>query len=208
MLLHPEAQKRAQDELDRVLGTTCLPTFDDRSRLPYVDAVIAETLRWEPVVPLGVPHATTADDIYNGCFIPAGTAVIPNQWAMLQDPAQYPEPAAFKPERWMPSSADVDGEKALGAVDPKDIAFGFGRRICPGMHLADNGTFIAAASLLAAFDIRKATDMLGRPITPSPVYAGTLIRQLQPFDCAFVPRSDKVEGLVRQNLEDGMQLGT
>jgi cytochrome P450 len=70
--LHPEAQKRAQEEIDRVVGTDRLPTFEDRASLPYVEAVWRETLRWRPALPAGNAHASIADDEYNGYFIPKG----------------------------------------------------------------------------------------------------------------------------------------
>ena len=70
--LHPAAQKRAQDEIDRVVGTERLPTFEDRASLPYVEALWRETLRWRPALPVGNAHATIADDEYNGYFFPKG----------------------------------------------------------------------------------------------------------------------------------------
>ncbi|KAF4584991.1 hypothetical protein EYR40_001817 [Pleurotus pulmonarius] len=75
-----EVQSKAQDELDRVVGDKRLPVFSDRDSLPYIDALVKEVLRWNPVAPLGLPHMATNDDDYNGYFIPAGTTVIGNTW--------------------------------------------------------------------------------------------------------------------------------
>lgn len=72
MALHPLVQQKAQEEIDRVIGTDRLPGQEDRTSLPYIEAVYREVLRWRPVTPLGVPHSTTADDIYKGYFIPKG----------------------------------------------------------------------------------------------------------------------------------------
>nr|GAT58330.1 cytochrome P450 [Mycena chlorophos] len=73
MALHPTIQNRAQAEIDAVLSaSSSLPTFDQKGSLPYIEAVLREVLRWRPVVPLCVPHATTADDTYDGYFIPRG----------------------------------------------------------------------------------------------------------------------------------------
>ena len=80
MTMHPEIQKKAQEELDRVIGPDRLPTWDDRSQLPYIDAILKETLRWNTATPLGVPHAVVQDDVYEGMFIPGGATVIPNIW--------------------------------------------------------------------------------------------------------------------------------
>jgi hypothetical protein len=71
--LHPAEQKRAQEEIDRVVGTDRLPVFEDRESLPYVEAIWRESLRWRPALPQGNPHSTIADDEYNGYFFPKGT---------------------------------------------------------------------------------------------------------------------------------------
>jgi cytochrome P450 len=80
MVLFPEAQRKAQEELDEVVGLIRLPEYSDRKNLPYVNALCKEILRWHPVVPLGVPHRVTQDDVYNGYFIPAGSFVFGNTW--------------------------------------------------------------------------------------------------------------------------------
>lgn len=80
MAMHPEAQKKAQEELDRVVGSDRLPEFEDRSSLPYLSALLKEVLRWHPVTPIGVPHRAVADDEYNSWYIPAGTIVTVNVW--------------------------------------------------------------------------------------------------------------------------------
>ncbi|KAN0101188.1 Cytochrome P450 [Tylopilus felleus] len=78
MLNHPEAQRHAQLEIDHVVGGQRLPDFEDRPSLPYVDAVLRETMRSRPVGPLGIPHATTEDDVYEGCYIPQGATIMAN----------------------------------------------------------------------------------------------------------------------------------
>jgi cytochrome P450 len=80
MVLFPEVQKRAQEEIDRVVGKERLPDFADRDKLPYINAVIKEVLRWHPVTPLGIPHMATEDDIYEGYLIPKGAYLFPNNW--------------------------------------------------------------------------------------------------------------------------------
>ena len=80
MSLYPDIQKKAQAEVDTVVGPCRMPDFSDSASLVYVNAVIKETLRWHSVVPLGVPHSTVADDELHGYFIPAGTVVLPNIW--------------------------------------------------------------------------------------------------------------------------------
>ncbi|KAG6896371.1 hypothetical protein C0992_008740 [Termitomyces sp. T32_za158] len=73
MLINPGSQKNAQDEIDNIVGRNKLPDFSDRPNLPYVEAVFREVMRWRPALPLGVSHSTSADDNYNGYFIPKAT---------------------------------------------------------------------------------------------------------------------------------------
>lgn len=80
MTLHPEAQRKAQKELDLIVGGERLPEPDDRDALVYVNALLMECLRWLPVVPVAIPHRAVADDEYNGYFIPKGSIVFGNTW--------------------------------------------------------------------------------------------------------------------------------
>ena len=102
MVLHPGVQKRAQAEIDAVIGPNRFPDFEDRPSLPYINAVVKESMRWHFVLPLGryiffhhgyyhpdecpkgVPHLATNDDEYNGYYIPKGTLVIANAWSMTR----------------------------------------------------------------------------------------------------------------------------
>lgn len=117
--MNPDVQKKAQAELDSVIGPDRLPTWDDRSSLPYVDAVLKETLRWNTATPLGVPHAVIQDDVYEGKFIPAGSTVISNIWAIMRDESEFKNPDSFWPERFLQPNPPKD---------PHSYAFGFGRR--------------------------------------------------------------------------------
>jgi hypothetical protein len=80
MTTYPEVQRKAQDEIDRVLGADRLPKVADRTSLPYIDAVVKEVLRWHPIAPMGIPHMSVGDDICEGYFIPKGSLVMPNIW--------------------------------------------------------------------------------------------------------------------------------
>ena len=80
MAIHPEVQRKAQAELDLVVGPSRLPDHSDREALPYVNAIVKEALRWQNVTPLGVVHRCMSDDEYNGYFIPEGALVMPNVW--------------------------------------------------------------------------------------------------------------------------------
>ena len=80
MAMYPDAQKKAQEELDSVVGTERLPEFSDRPSLPYIDALVKELFRWHSGTPIGFPHRVVADDEYNGYFIPGGATVFVNMW--------------------------------------------------------------------------------------------------------------------------------
>lgn len=79
MALFPTVQTKAQEELDEVVGIN-LQTPEDRTNLPYINAVIKEVLRWNPVTPLGVAHASTKEDVYEGYLIPKDATIVPNIW--------------------------------------------------------------------------------------------------------------------------------
>ncbi|KAI5121901.1 hypothetical protein M0805_000230, partial [Coniferiporia weirii] len=195
MVLYPDVQRRAQEELNRVVGKDNLPTMEDKKNLPYINAICSESLRWQPVLPFGLAHCATEDDVYNGYLIPAGTTMLPNVWAMQRDPKEYPEPEKFIPERWLPS----DGKKE--PLDVRKTAFGFGRRICSGRHFAENTIFIAVASILAAFNIGKTIDSDGTLITPAVDYTAGLLSHPKPFKCKIIPRSDKIALAIQQTIE-------
>ena len=80
MTINSDAQRRGQAELDSVVGKDRLPDFSDRNSLPFINAIIKECLRWHSALPLGLPHSSMQDEVYNGYHIPAGSVLIPNAW--------------------------------------------------------------------------------------------------------------------------------
>ncbi|KLO13999.1 cytochrome P450 [Schizopora paradoxa] len=196
MTLYPDVQAKAQEEVDRVTGCNRLPSFADRVDMPYVNALVKEILRWNPAVPLGLPHQVTQDDTYRGYTIAKGTVIWANIWSILHDEKIYPEPLKFEPERFLNQAGSVDR-----LFDPSLLAFGFGRRICPGMHLADNSIFITVASILAVFSITKCRDANGEELTPVIDYSG-FISHPRPFKCSISPRSDSVTALILNGVQE------
>ncbi|RDB15646.1 hypothetical protein Hypma_004027 [Hypsizygus marmoreus] len=190
MALHPEVLKKAQAEIDAVVGNDRFPTFEDRPRLPYLDALSKEVLRWNVVAPTGVPHRVTKDDIHEGYFIPKGALVIPNVWKMLHDPRVYENPDTFNPDRFIPTQSKA------AELDPRTVCFGFGRRICPGLHLADASVFISCAMSSAVFDISKCIE---NGVAIEPVHENTTgtISHPKPFKCSIKPRSQKAVSLIQ-----------
>ncbi|KAJ7600849.1 cytochrome P450 [Mycena floridula] len=170
MLAHPDVQKKAQEEIDALLQGQRLPVFEDQNSLPYVHAILKESLRVKPVAPLGLPHFNQVEDEYHGYRIPARSTVVANLWGMLHDKDIFAEPAKFDPERFL-----KEGKLDASILAPENVVFGFGRRICPGRHIALSTIFITIASILALFDIRKAVGKDGNAIEPSHEYKSAMM---------------------------------
>lgn len=193
MMQYPEIQKKAQQEIDTAVGTDRLPSFYDRRALPYVDAIVKEVFRWNPVLPMGFPRIASCDDIYDGMFIPKGTMLIPNVWLFLHDEAYFKEPETFKPERFLGPEPEMD---------PRTMMFGFGRRMCAGRELADKSVFLTIAMVLAAFDIRKPNRVDGSPIEQSPGFTTGVMIKPNNFECDVCVRNVKAEHLVRSAVAE------
>ncbi|KAH8105253.1 cytochrome P450 [Cristinia sonorae] len=193
MAMFPDAQRKAQAELDRVVGHSRLPDFNDLDNLVYVHAVVLETLRWMPIVPLGLAHHLEADDSYEGYYIPKGTIVIPNIWAMLHNPEEYPEPETFRPERFL----DNDGKPSFSVRDPTTIVFGFGRRVCAGVDFTLGMLKIFAASVLHVYDIQPGVDEDGKPVILSSEGSDEAMSSPITFPRHIKARSPQSEQLIR-----------
>ncbi|TBU38080.1 cytochrome P450, partial [Dichomitus squalens] len=192
MATHPDVQRRAQAELDSVIGPDRLPEIDDMDRLPYIHAIVKECIRWRPVVPLGVPHRSMQDDEYCGYFIPKGTIVFANIWAFTRDPNVYPNPEAFIPERFL-----KEGRLNPDVRDPATLVFGYGRRGCPGRHFAQSSLFMIVATVLHTLTISPPVDDQGRPCKVESRMREGLLSHPEPFECVIKPRFSHVEALIR-----------
>ncbi|KAG2054867.1 cytochrome P450 [Suillus hirtellus] len=198
MILYPDVQARAQAEIDSVIGETLerLPDWDDRASMPYINAVIQETLRWFPVVPLGIAHATSNDDVYEGYYIPKGATVMANAWSMARNPEKYPNPTRFIPERHMSKAASE--EASTNRRDDISFAFGFGRRVCVGRYVADASLFAAIVNILAVFRVERVPGWNVGPDAEGVKWsAGVTTHPV--FPCTFIPRHtrEKVSQLVK-----------
>ena len=166
MVAFPQVQRKAQAELDAVVGRTRLPTFADAPNLPYVRAIVKEVLRWRPPVPLGMPHKSTEDDWYEGMFIPRGATCVANIWQCNHDRAIFGDDAdEFRPERHL----DDKGELGPGPIETNQeghASFGFGRRICVAKLLANNSLFIYTARILWAASLECVKDENGKDVLP------------------------------------------
>ncbi|KAJ6535985.1 cytochrome P450 [Mycena vulgaris] len=196
MLLNPDAQKKGQDAIDAVTGRKYIPDFSDYGDIPYIDAIVNEVFRCSAVVPLGVPHFSTADDVYKGVFIPKDTIVMGNSWALLHDERTYgPDTDIFRPERFL----GRDGKR--NEVPYPEEYFGYGRRICPGRGMALEAIWIVFVSVLAVFDISPALDENGVPIQVKGEFTSAFVCHPLPFQCTIKPRFAGAVDLINTAVE-------
>ena len=146
-LLHnPEALSRAKAELEQVIGKGNQVKESDIPQLPYLLAIIKETLRLHPAVPFLLPRKAGADVEINGYIIPKGAQVLVNAWAIGRDPSSWDNAKSFMPERFLGSEIDVKGRNF------EFLPFGGGRRTCPGLPLAVRMLHLMLGSLIQDFD--------------------------------------------------------
>ncbi|KAI9459465.1 cytochrome P450 [Lactarius psammicola] len=183
MVAHPEIQRRAQAELDAVVGCARPPTFSDASNLSYIQG---HTDVW-----------------YEGVFIPKGTMCIANLWQCHHDPAFYGDDATkFNPERFL----DAHGKILSGPAETRDeghSTYGFGRRACVGKHLANDSLFITIATVLWAANIERVRDQNGKEVTPDIetfVDTGMVVRPL-PYWCDITPRFPEARSILAEESE-------
>ncbi|KAJ7598444.1 cytochrome P450 [Mycena floridula] len=206
MLLRPECQRRCQEELDR--------------------CVLRETLRWHPVVPMGLPHRSTEDDVYKGMFIPKHSRVFPissTQVGMNRDESKYSDPETFHPSRFMPKSEGGGGETYYPVnfgkvnlisllfsliIDVPQMGTSWFNGVCSGRFLAENNTWIAMAMILATLNLKKAIGQDGKEIISKAEFSQSAsvcvnwdVRRVKYLRFCLEPRSAKVEALCRREKE-------
>ncbi|KAI6024672.1 cytochrome P450 [Pisolithus microcarpus] len=182
MILYPDVQDKVHAELDTLIGRGAIPTLADRPRLPYLQAVLYEVMRWNPPVPLGLPHVTTTSDIYEGYYIPKGTMVLFNYWEMKA--RGYDDPDRFDPTRHL----TPDGQLIPEARQNNSIFYGFGKRVCPGRFFADHSIWAATAVMMSTLKFGRAKDLSGKYIEVEPVFPNGLISCPAPFPCSVTSR--------------------
>lgn len=187
MVLHPDVQIKAQEEIDRVVGSDRLPEASDEENLPYIRGVVMEALRTFPVLPMGIAHEAAEDIVFKGYRIPKGAYIRPCIWWYFHDPQTYADPSRYDPARYLAPRNEPE---------PMD-AFGYGRRICPGRFVAQETLFLTISRTLAAFTISKAMHN-GKPVDFVPQHAPGGIDHPQDFPYSIVPRSEKHAELVRR----------
>ncbi|XP_077245123.1 cytochrome P450 76M5-like [Tasmannia lanceolata] len=147
---HPEAMRRAQEELDQVVGLSGTVEEAHLSKLHYLSAAVKEVMRLHPIAPLLLPHSPSQSCVVGGYMVPKDTQVLVNAWAIQRDPEAWDKPLEFQPERFLMATTKYD----YSGNDLCYIPFGSGRRICAGMALAERLIMYTLASLLHSFDWR------------------------------------------------------
>lgn len=189
MILFPRVQHKAQEEIDRVVGTGRLPSFADRERLPYISALVQEPLRWWPIAPMGFPYTADDDVEYNGLHIPKSAYLLPAVWWFLHDPKVYADSKSFDPERFL---------SPRNEPDPGVEGFGYRRRICPGRFFADSSLYLNIVQALATFNINKAVDSNGMEIDVDVKPQPGILSYPRKFQFKVTPRSQQHIDLIRR----------
>ncbi|KAK7029530.1 hypothetical protein VNI00_014407 [Paramarasmius palmivorus] len=240
LIAFPRVQRKAQEEIDRVVGHERIPTLQDIENLPYIRALIKEVIRIRPVVPL-VPHGTLADMEYRGFMIPKGTMIFVNtcrrtqcysavrysqsitQMASIITPVciesvvweyrnlhgeaeHFDNPETFDPERYVLHEYGIKE-----GVDPNtfrdNIAFGYGRRSCPGIHLAENSINLNTMNFIWAFNFELAKDNAGNEIKVDLDHyeKGGLLPNPLPFQCQIIPRNESVPNVIKREFKEATE---
>ncbi|KAF8878782.1 cytochrome P450 [Infundibulicybe gibba] len=186
---YPEIQAKAHAELDRVVGRGRLPTVEDEKNMPYIHAIIKEVERCHNPFWLGTPHVNTQDFTYRGQFIPKDTVVVLNTYTMHHDAQRHPDPHTFNPERYInDGTSSAESANLSNAMERDHWMFGVGRRICPGMWVAEREVWLAISRMLWAF---RMEEIPGEPIDLKE-YDGLSGRSPVPFRIKMIPRDEKV----------------
>jgi len=184
LICNPEKMKRAQAELDEVVGRNRRVEESDTDRLPYLRAVVKEVFRLHPVAPLLVPHRADSSFEIGRFVIPKDTQIIVNMWAIGRDPAIWNEPSKFVPERFLDnkmSSVDYRGQHF------ELIPFGAGRRMCVGLPLASRMVHLVLASLIHSFDWAPPKGMSAEQVEMTEKFGITMAKAV-PLEVIPAPR--------------------
>lgn len=144
---YPEVQVKIQEEIDRVVGRSRLPNLDDRKNMPYTEAVLRESLRMDPVVPINTPRRCLEDTTLGGYSIPKDTLVLISLWSANYDSQIWEDPEQFRPERFLDNNGNLLKKDYI-------LSFGAGKRLCAGETFARNNMFLMLSGLLQNFNFK------------------------------------------------------
>ncbi|XP_075116670.1 cytochrome P450 2G1-like isoform X10 [Leptodactylus fuscus] len=178
LLKYPDVEERIHQEIDQVIGRDRAPCIEDRSQMPYMEAVIHEIQRFIDLLPLGFPHKVTRDLMFRGFLIPKDTNVFPVLSSVLRDPKQFKNPNQFNPGHFL-------DDKGKFRRNDGFMPFSSGRRICAGEGLARMELFLFFTTILQNFTLHSPVDIEEIDLSPLLSGFGNFPRYYQ---LAFIPR--------------------
>lgn len=181
LLKKPDIMRKAAEELDRVIGRERWAEEKDAQHLPYIEAIIKETMRLHPVAPMLVPRQAREDVVIDGYDIPAGTRVLVNMFTIYRDPSIWEDPDEFYPERFLGLEIDVKGH------DFELLPFGSGRRMCPGYTLGIKVILSSLANILHGFNWRLPDGMKAEELSMDEIFGLSTPRKV-PLVAVAEPR--------------------
>ncbi|OCL14884.1 cytochrome P450 [Glonium stellatum] len=207
---NPHIQEKARKEIDAICGTDRSPTWSDFKDMPYINCIVKEGMCWRPVISSGLPHRNNKEDEYEGMLIPKDSTIFIPIWALQHsEHLGFKDPESFNPDRYInhPKLAnDYAGSPDYNM--PHHYAYGAGRRMCPGIHLAERNQWRMLSKILWAFQINEPTDPItGKtiPIDPEAYETGLLHAPL-PFKASIKPRSSAHIDTIRREMAEARKV--
>lgn len=177
LMKYPEVAAKVQEEIDRVVGRDRNPCMQDRSSMPYTDAMVHETQRYIDLIPNNLPHSVTCDIKFRNYFIPKGTTILTALTSVLHDDKEFPNPEKFDPGHFL-------DEKGNFKKSDYFMPFSAGKRMCAGEGLARMELFLFLTTILQKFTLKPVVNPKDIDITP---VVNGFASVPPPYQICFVP---------------------